>query len=155
MHLVSDFGAKNGKDIIRGNDFVSLKLSDGEAFGHANLALVKRVSCNHISRSELLLVQIFKLRLSVPSWEKSYRRWNSFLIVDGVDVGFDLSVVDEWHPRLEALLNQLLLFLDLGEMARIKEIMLVRVKVCIALLVLQTSSLRHDGDIKVTTHCDS
>jgi len=113
----------------------------------ADLTLVEGVACDHVGRR--LLVFVDELGLGEPTREESHRGLDAFLRVDFVDVICDLGVVDEGHPRREALLHELVFFFYLRQVARIEELVLIRVVVCVALDLLQASSVRHHDNVEV------
>ena len=132
---------------------MSFQLADRETLSHTDFAFVDRVTSDHVGRCELVLVDQFGL--SEPSREKTHRGLDALLGVDLVDVLGDLSVVDERQPRLEALLDELVLLLGRGEMSSVEEIVLIRVEVGVALDLLQTTRVSHQDHIEVTGHGDS
>ena len=90
-----------------------------------------------------------ELSLSKPSWKESHGRFNAFLAIDLVNVLGDICVVDERQPRLEALLDKLVLFVSLREMRRVKELLLISVVVIVSLNLLKTARVGHHDHIKV------
>ena len=126
---------------------MALELADGESHGVADSALVERVSRDHVRRGVLILIN--EPRLSEPAREKSHGRLNSFLLEDSVDVRGDLSVVDEGHPRLEALGRQLVLELRLGVVLGVEALVLIGVEVVVAADLRQPANIGHHDNVEV------
>ena len=133
---------------------MSLQLTDGEALSHTDLTLMQRISLDHVRGCELAFLWELELCLCNPAREEANGRFFSLFGVDTVDVFTDFSVVDEGHPGLEALLDELVLLLRIAQMPGVEILVLVRVEVSVPLDMLKSTSVCQQDDVEVTRHSD-